>query len=65
MLVLRRKIGESIVIGGTITVFVFAVEGDRVKIGIEAPPEITITRQELLLRHTEGQQERRDPDSHL
>lgn len=64
MLVLRRKIGQSIVIGGTITVTVLTIDGERIKLGIEAPPEITITRQELLLRHTEGQQERRDPDSH-
>ncbi|HEY7414089.1 MAG TPA: carbon storage regulator [Ktedonobacteraceae bacterium] len=62
MLVLRRRVGASIIIGGTITVSVLTVEGDRVKLGIEAPPDVTITRQELLTRHTEKQQDRSDPN---
>lgn len=48
MLVLRRKVGESIVLAGVINISVLAVEGERVKIGISAPPEITIVREELL-----------------
>ncbi len=48
MLVLRRKNRESIVIRGTIIVTVLAVEGDRLKIGITAPPEVRIVRGELL-----------------
>jgi carbon storage regulator len=48
MLVLRRKVGETIVVDGVINISVLAVEGERVKIGIVAPPEVTIVRQELL-----------------
>ena len=48
MLVLRRKVGESIVLAGVINISVLAVEGERVKIGISAPPDITIVREELL-----------------
>jgi len=48
MLVLRRKVGESIVLAGVINVSVLAVEGERVKIGISAPPDVTIVREELL-----------------
>jgi carbon storage regulator len=48
MLVLRRKVGETIVIDGVINISVLAVEGERVKIGIVAPPNVTIVRQELL-----------------
>jgi carbon storage regulator len=48
VLVLRRKIGESIILDGVISVSVLAVEGERVKIGITAPPEVTIVREELL-----------------
>lgn len=48
MLVLRRKVGESIVLAGVINISVLAVEGERVKIGINAPPDITIVREELL-----------------
>ena len=48
MLVLRRKVEEAIVLSGAITVYVLAVEGERVKIGIDAPPDVSIVRQELL-----------------
>jgi len=48
MLVLRRKVGESIILDGVISVSVLAVEGERVKIGITAPPDVTIVREELL-----------------
>jgi len=48
MLVLRRKVGESIILDGVISISVLAVEGERVKIGISAPPDVTIVREELL-----------------
>nr|HET6903218.1 carbon storage regulator [Ktedonobacteraceae bacterium] len=48
MLVLRRKVGESIIVDGVISISVLAVEGERVKIGINAPPDIIIVREELL-----------------
>src|SRR5258706_11881650 len=48
MLVLRRKAGEAIVLNGVITIHVLAVEGERVKLGISAPPEVVIVRSELL-----------------
>jgi carbon storage regulator len=48
MLVLTRRSDESIVIGGNIVVTVFGVEGDKVKLGIEAPHEISILRRELI-----------------
>jgi carbon storage regulator len=51
VLVLTRRLEEGLVItvpsGETITITVFAVEGDRVKLGIEAPRQVTILRQEL------------------
>ncbi len=48
MLVLRRKVGESIILAGVISISVLAVEGERVKIGINAPADVTIVREELL-----------------
>lgn len=48
MLVLSRKTGEALSIGQGITVEIIAIEGDRVRIGITAPPEIRIFRAELL-----------------
>jgi carbon storage regulator len=47
MLVLSRKPGEEIVIGNDIRVTVVEVKGGRVKIGIEAPNDVTIFRAEL------------------
>lgn len=48
MLVLSRKPGEKVVIGGNITITVVDVNGGRVKIGIEAPAEVAILRGELM-----------------
>jgi carbon storage regulator len=54
MLVLTRKIDQGIVISGNIYIRVLGVERDRVKIGISAPLEVTILRQELLDREEEA-----------
>ncbi|MGQ9504790.1 MAG: carbon storage regulator CsrA [Thermogutta sp.] len=48
MLVLSRKRNEQIVIGGEIIVTVVAIRGGTVRIGIEAPPHVTVHRQEVL-----------------
>ncbi|MBS4021302.1 MAG: carbon storage regulator CsrA [Dethiobacter sp.] len=47
MLILSRKPGESVVIGENITIRILQVKGDSVKIGIEAPRETTVHRQEV------------------
>ena len=47
MLILSRKVGETVVIDGRIRVKVIRMEGDVVKIGIEAPSDVSIHRQEL------------------
>lgn len=48
MLVLTRKRGQQIVIGGDITVTVLQSTNGRVRLGISAPPEVSILREELL-----------------
>ena len=48
MLVLSRKSGERIVIGGDITLTVIDVGRGKVRLGIEAPRDVPIYRQELL-----------------
>jgi carbon storage regulator len=47
MLVLTRHVDESIAIGDSIVVTVLAIEGDRIKLGISAPRDIQILRQEV------------------
>ena len=47
MLVLSRKLGERIHIGSNIIVTVVAVDGQRIRLGIEAPKDISIRREEL------------------
>jgi len=47
MLVLSRKVDQTIVIQGNITIKILEINGDRVKIGISAPRSVVILRQEL------------------
>lgn len=47
MLILSRKPGESIVIDGRITVKIMRLDGDMVKVGIDAPSEVPVHRQEV------------------
>jgi carbon storage regulator len=47
MLVLTRQVGEEIVIDGDINVLVAGVEGGKVRLGISAPPEVTVDRMEV------------------
>ena len=47
MLILTRRVGESLVIGHNIVVTVVGIRGSQVRIGIEAPADVAICRKEL------------------
>jgi carbon storage regulator len=47
MLVLTRKVGQSIVIGDNVEVVVLEVRGEQVRIGIRAPKDVTVHRKEV------------------
>jgi len=50
MLILTRKAGEMIAIGDDIKIYIQEIRGNQVKIGIKAPPEVTVHREEVYLR---------------
>ncbi len=50
MLVLSRKVGEEIIIGGNVAVRVVSLNGSRVRLGFTGPPETRIYRQEVARR---------------
>lgn len=52
MLVLNRKQGETVIIGGEIEVTVLRVQGNQVKLGIRGPGEVPIHREEVQRRLT-------------
>ena len=47
MLILTRRIGESLIIGDDVIVNILNVKGNQVRIGIDAPKEISIHREEI------------------
>jgi carbon storage regulator len=47
MLILSRKVGEEIVIGDNIHIMIVAIQGDKVRIGISAPKDVVVDRQEV------------------
>jgi carbon storage regulator len=54
MLVMTRKVGETIVIGDHVLITVVLIGGNSVRVGIEAPAEYTVMRRELLDANVAG-----------
>ena len=65
MLVLSRKRNESIVIDGSIVITVVEIRGDKVRLGIEAPREVSIHRQEIFAAITTESQSGSSLETHL
>ena len=50
MLILTRKVGETLVIGDEITITVLGVKGNQVRLGVNAPKEVAVHREEIYQR---------------
>lgn len=56
MLILSRRIGETLMVGDEVTVTILEVEGNQIRIGINAPKEIAVHREEIYDRIQQEQQ---------
>ncbi len=54
MLILTRRVGESLMVGDDITITVLGVKGNQVRIGVNAPKDVAVHREEIYNRIQEG-----------
>ncbi|MDY6215038.1 carbon storage regulator CsrA [Actinobacillus porcinus] len=57
MLILTRKVGENLLIGDNISITVLSVRGNQVKIGVDAPKDVSVHREEIYHRIKEAEDE--------
>jgi carbon storage regulator len=62
MLILTRRIGETVIIGGEVDVTVLGVKGNQVRLGVKAPRDVAVHREEIYERICKEQQNGHDHD---
>ncbi|CAG9295993.1 MULTISPECIES: carbon storage regulator CsrA [Celerinatantimonas] len=50
MLILTRRVGETLMIGDDVTVTVLGVKGNQIRVGVNAPKEVSVHREEIYMR---------------
>jgi carbon storage regulator len=55
MLILTRRVGESLMIGDDVTITVLGVKGNQVRVGVDAPRDVAVHREEIFNRIQEGE----------
>lgn len=63
MLILTRRVGETLMIGDEVTVTVLGVKGNQVRIGVNAPRDVSVHREEIYERIKREQQQQADSDA--
>ncbi len=61
MLILTRRVGETLVIGDNVTVTVLGVKGNQVRIGVNAPKDVAVHREEIYERIKREREEAQNP----
>lgn len=56
MLILTRRVGETLVIGDDVTVTVLGIKGNQVRIGVNAPKNVSVHREEIYMRIKQEQE---------
>ena len=63
MLILTRRVGETLMIGDEVTVTVLGVKGNQVRIGVNAPKDVSVHREEIYERIKKEQSESNSSES--
>ncbi len=61
MLILTRRVGETLMIGDEVSVTVLGVKGNQVRIGVNAPKEVAVHREEIYARIKKEQEDKSAP----
>lgn len=61
MLILTRKTGEKVMIGDNVELTVLGIKGNQVRVGVDAPKDIAVHREEVYLRIQNEKQTQNDP----